>query len=363
MHIVGPKVVQQSIIEAWCKARVLATLPRTSHVGRCDTCNIPMHRFGYTRNGTQRWRCGSCLVTGTGAYGTNGFIRASRMISPQQVEAIKSALLTPGMTLRQIEAITHHNKATIATYAKLLGLKRPPCPCGQPAGHKGWCSWQFQRHPLRQAALAKTWRVTVPSWMRPAIWVLGSDSMHSRDVHTAHCHWKGCPFPAVENTTRCRQHGNFYEYPMTMHDTAINYEEVWSPKQPERKTPLFIGHRPASTDRLEQSLRYMNRGYLDERHRNAGDAILNSQSSPSMRHMGHGKGRGSSKTSAGRRRTIARSAHNSNHRQSHDPIKRWSREALELEANRILGEEPLELDFVPLEEREDGEIYLLTSGQ
>jgi transposase-like protein len=351
--IAGPRIPQQSLIEAWVKSRALASITCTSQTGFCGRCGIPMHRFGYNRGGSQRWRCHTCNTTRSA--GTEW--RGNNVLSPEKVEDIKQALLTPGLSLRQIERLTHHNKATISSYRDLLGIQRPPCPCGQPAGHKGWCSWQFQRHPIRQATLAKTWVTTIPAWMRPAIWVLGSDSMHRSEVRTIHCQWKACPFPVVDGTTRCRQHANFYEFPMTMHDTALNLEEVWSPKNPDQNMPLVIGRRPASTDNLERSLTFRHNGYFDDRHRNAGDSGANIQASPSMRHMGHGKGRGSSKTTRGKQRIIARAAHNSSHRQSHDPTKRWSREALELEANRILGEEPIELDFVPESERQDGAIY------
>ncbi len=238
LTIIGPPVIQQSIIDAWAKARVLAMIPSTVHEGTCAVCHIPMTRYGYTTAGVQRWKCRNCLVTSTGQR------RAPNILKPAKIEAIKVALLTPGLTLRKIEVLTHSNKATIATYARLLGIQRPPCPCGQSAGHKGWCAWQFERSPIRRAALAKTWRPRIPSWQRPGIWMLGGDSMHSSDVHIVHCQWKACPFPAEEGTTRCRYHANFYEYPMTMHDTSIDPLDYFRPSEPHAPYSLINDVRP-----------------------------------------------------------------------------------------------------------------------
>lgn len=322
----------------WVQARSLLSPPMAGIV-LCKTCGQLCVKKGKTALGTQRWWCQACNVSRV------RFLTPNRL-HIDKILRISNALLVPGSTIRGVERDTRFNKNTITRYASRLTL--PPCPCGLPALHRMWCSWRFERSPARQAMLSKTWLPKIPSWLRPALWVTGSESMHSRDVHTVHCQWKACPFPAMEGTTRCRQHANFYEFPMTMHDTALDLGEVWSPKNPHEDKPLVIGHRPVSTERLEASVKFMRQGYMDDRHRNAGD-IGGVQSSPMMRHMGHGKGRGSSKTSAGRKRSQSRQ-HNT-HRQSHDPLKRWSREALELEANRILGEEPLELDFIPEEDR------------
>ena len=63
-------------------------------------------------------------------------------------------LLADGFGVREIASIVGASKITVNRYRKIIvcnGAVRLICPCGAAAGHRGWCSWRYQRSPARQA--------------------------------------------------------------------------------------------------------------------------------------------------------------------------------------------------------------------
>lgn len=68
------------------------------------------------------------------------------------------ALLAKGASLRQVSSATGMAKGTVAKLRKVLMLAagiNPRCPCGQLAGHRGWCSHRYANSPARQEVIAR----------------------------------------------------------------------------------------------------------------------------------------------------------------------------------------------------------------
>jgi hypothetical protein len=172
---------------------------------------------------------------------------------------------------------------------------------------------------------------------RPAHFFLGFMRNYGEQFQrVAHCKIKACPMPLFRGVGEyCFQHNHFFDYKMSMTDSALDAREMYNPAEPHAPYTLareFL----ISTDNLEKSLRFRDQhGNLVAAHRNAGTS--NYSRSPTRLHMRLGNGsHTSSKTSRGRRRRASR---DHGHRDL-GKKKRWSREtieALELEADHILG--------------------------
>lgn len=102
-----------------------------------------LKKHGRHRDGRQRLRCRVCKATiliGEGKRSTNK-------------AAIISALLIPGATIRSVSSLLGVSKITVLKWSKTIS--RTPCPCGQKAGHRGWCRWRFLKSPDRQEVMLK----------------------------------------------------------------------------------------------------------------------------------------------------------------------------------------------------------------
>lgn len=70
-------------------------------------------------------------------------------------------LLRQGLGNREIHRACGAHTTTIARRRAYLVatnvLDQLKCPCGQPVGHRGWCSHRFERSPKRQAVMLRLW--------------------------------------------------------------------------------------------------------------------------------------------------------------------------------------------------------------
>lgn len=90
-----------------------------------------------------------------------------------------------GATVRKVAVRAHVAKATAKRYRPTAV---PDCPCGQPAGHRGWCSFRFSRSTRRQALRILQFHGNV---LQPIL--------------SSRCSVKACPYPAATDGL-CRAH-------------------------------------------------------------------------------------------------------------------------------------------------------------
>ena len=93
---------------------ITSILPRTRPNGKgffveCHLCQGPTRRFGFNRNGSQRYRCDACWHTFTDAQ-TRPFDR--RYLAPE-VRVLCLRMLLEGTSVRAVERITGVNRDTI----------------------------------------------------------------------------------------------------------------------------------------------------------------------------------------------------------------------------------------------------------
>src|SRR2546427_789243 len=66
------------------------------------------------------------------------------------------AALSQGESYRAAARAAGGGPHTVMRYAHLVPGQRW-CPCGQAAGHRGWCAYRFQQSAARQAWM-RAWR-------------------------------------------------------------------------------------------------------------------------------------------------------------------------------------------------------------
>jgi hypothetical protein len=71
---------------------------------------------------------------------------------PQEIATEVLRLLGVGHSNRQIARVTGLALRTVGNLT--AGRQRPPCPCGKPGGHKGWCGPRLAASPRRQQFMA-----------------------------------------------------------------------------------------------------------------------------------------------------------------------------------------------------------------
>ena len=79
----------------------------------------------------------------------------------QPLAQCAAQLIIEGKSIRAVVALTGMAKLTVAKLRlriKAAGLLSD-CPCGKPNGHRGWCSYRFERSTSRQAVVARFTRV------------------------------------------------------------------------------------------------------------------------------------------------------------------------------------------------------------
>lgn len=77
---------------------------------------------------------------------------AANWTQPDKVRLLKDAF-EAGMSLRKAELVAGVSHQTAVNWRKRLQIETPPCGCGKPATHNGWCSVRFANSPLRQNAM------------------------------------------------------------------------------------------------------------------------------------------------------------------------------------------------------------------
>jgi hypothetical protein len=84
-------------------------------------------------------------------------------ILPEHLQIEVKARLLEGQSLRQIADALLISKDTVGRYMTIVKEQNGLifCPCGQPAGHRGWCSIRYARSSARQAFIAR-WQASRP---------------------------------------------------------------------------------------------------------------------------------------------------------------------------------------------------------
>lgn len=272
------------------------------------------------------------------------------------------------------------------------------------------------KHPLLISTSAiRPWQRPTPVWMGQFF----NPTHPTEYTKPLSCKVAGCVFPVLHGAgDYCYQHNHWFDYPISMTDTAIDHSSIarsYMPLHWQNMLPLSAEF-PRSMDSLERSLAFelTNTGMKrprDERHKNAGgegsaiikepvrkmtaaemiDQALSAlprlktdggvtvqfankrigpkkslksvggySNSPVRFKMRRGGGSHSgSKTTRGKAKAAARQGKGSRHTTKE---KRWTREtieALERQADLILGERPLdiELNFIPEADRETDDLY------
>lgn len=124
--------------------------PGVSVAPACRFCGGTTKRFGRTETGYQRYRCRSCSRVMSDSPRPQ---RGGNRLKAEK-EAKLRELLAAGWSIRSAAAAAGVSKRTAELRAREI---QATCPCGQPARHRGWCSWRFQRSPRRQEFLER-WR-------------------------------------------------------------------------------------------------------------------------------------------------------------------------------------------------------------
>lgn len=70
-------------------------------------------------------------------------------------------MIEAGKTIREVVRATGVSKNTIGKIRRVVLFQMEAegkpilCPCGQPTGHRAWCSYRFKNSPRRQRVMAK----------------------------------------------------------------------------------------------------------------------------------------------------------------------------------------------------------------
>jgi hypothetical protein len=73
-------------------------------------------------------------------------------LRPEERARLEAAL-RGGLSLRAAARAAGVHRATAKAHAAVLAARR--CPCGDPAGHRGWCWWRFERSRARKRLLSE----------------------------------------------------------------------------------------------------------------------------------------------------------------------------------------------------------------
>jgi hypothetical protein len=86
-------------------------------------------------------------------------------LAPERAAEVRERLLA-GASVRQIVRATNVAKGTIQRMRATLADQIPPCVCGAPGGHKGWCTQRYNHSPARQATVAalNQWPKSMSRW-------------------------------------------------------------------------------------------------------------------------------------------------------------------------------------------------------
>ena len=180
---------------------------------------------------TMKWRWsvktdkpGFVVVTKLGLFENRLDYDSVRRLPEAKQKLLAEEWTKPGATARKVSKAAGVAKRTAVSYrAETV----PNCPCGQPAGHKGWCAYRVERSPERQKVIKKltrknmdtletpllpksaTWR---DSYLNPALSLWNSGSSAKRIAEELHIpEWRlnqSEAFQAAKQKRRPGRHGS-----------------------------------------------------------------------------------------------------------------------------------------------------------
>lgn len=112
-------------------------------------CRARAKKFGRASNGAQRYQCLGCRRTFVGGN-PNGTSIADRLSRSKREELF--ALFRLGYSIREIQRRTGRHHVTLRKYRDMMTEVK--CGCGRGTGHRGWCDFRVDHHPIRQAYYA-----------------------------------------------------------------------------------------------------------------------------------------------------------------------------------------------------------------
>jgi len=217
-------------------------------MNECPDCHSPnIKKFGFGSGGRQRFKCKECGRTVIPEASS----RIKGSLPPAQQEEIKRLLSEPGATIRSVATLSGHANDTVAGYAKTIIL--PDCPCGEKAGHLGWCSWRYARSEKRQAYHASRTTAKPARFYEPSTFYLGF--MRARDAderftRPQKCNWLGCVFPAHSDLDECWHHLHYFDYGESMMDTSISAAMFMVDEEDSKSAPPLT---LVSNDQFEET--------------------------------------------------------------------------------------------------------------
>jgi len=126
------------------------TLPGGSP--NCPHCgSIQTRPWGTNRNGSFRFRCADCWKTFS-----NNTRQANNWIGADRTKRLLACYLA-GYSIRLGARLAEVNKQTAKRYYARFRAEygASKCPCGQLAGHLGWCNWRLQQSKRRSMYLKR----------------------------------------------------------------------------------------------------------------------------------------------------------------------------------------------------------------
>lgn len=120
-------------------------------------------RHWRVRKSNKCWSCDSPKDTLSPCQCGSLRNKANNVIKPEMESAIRERL-AQGWSTRRIASDVGVAKDTVTRHRRLFLAEEPMpfvCPCGRPAGHRGWCVERTKLSPARQAFLSK-WKMLRP---------------------------------------------------------------------------------------------------------------------------------------------------------------------------------------------------------
>lgn len=120
----------------------------------CLQCRGPLVRCGLLPDGGQRLLCKPCGVRIQASYSHSRIYK--NKVGKYRLAAY---LLGMGRSIREVESLVGISKKTVNDIRKSIMRNADVlCGCGQEIGHKGWCSFRYDRSPARQAFMSRMGR-------------------------------------------------------------------------------------------------------------------------------------------------------------------------------------------------------------
>jgi len=132
------------------KARAPQRLAASIGGGGC--AHRDWQRYGRCRNGDQRLRCSGCGKTRL----ARPRVRKFGMYLSELKQGFLAAAFADGWGSGKAAELAGVAAMTARKFRRLCGVAAI-CPCGDKAGHRGWCRCRLQHSPRRQEFLRQRW--------------------------------------------------------------------------------------------------------------------------------------------------------------------------------------------------------------